>query len=39
MALLIKGKMCVNLSGAKRIFRFDPAFPEEIAEKRVFNPY
>jgi TfoX/Sxy family transcriptional regulator of competence genes len=37
LAFLVKGKMCVNVSGPKLMCRFDPDLLEEIAEKNGFQ--
>lgn len=37
LAFMINGKMCINVSGANLMCRFDPALQEEIEKKKGFK--
>jgi len=37
LAFIVKGKMCVNVSGEELMCRFDPALHDEIAERNGFR--
>lgn len=36
LAFLVKGKMCVNVSGQNLMCRFDPTLTEELSQKTGF---
>lgn len=38
LAFMIKGKMCVNVSGDQLMCRFDPDLTEQLSEKIGFTP-
>ncbi|MFV0606314.1 MAG: TfoX/Sxy family protein [Niabella sp.] len=37
LALMVNGKMCINISGDKLMCRFDPAIQEVVAQKKGFE--
>ncbi|RAV99633.1 TfoX/Sxy family protein [Pseudochryseolinea flava] len=38
LAFLVKGKMCINVSGDNLMCRYDPALEEDVAERNGFEP-
>ena len=38
ITFMVKGKMCVSVSGDEMMCRFDPALQETVAEKKSFRP-
>jgi len=38
LAFMVKGKMCINVSGDRLMCRFDPALARELSERAGFLP-
>ena len=38
LAFMIKGKMCINVSGENLMCRFDPALTSKLAERTGLQP-